>query len=626
MKRLFCVLLLVLFGGHATAEALHVTRAERLISNEVSDGFPPLPARLQALPSGNWQTVTLPDVNMPRAPLQTPTDNVQTTWYRLPVADVAATGDEPLYFYLPRWQTVGQVALYGDGRLLWRSDGDPVWNSFNLPVFVNLNALDGSPRPVTLLLRMDSAAGLGGGISSVWLGPESSLVWSARARLWMQAKLPAVIGAAFLALGLFVGGIWLSRRETIYLLFFLGSLFYNLRYWHYAGALDPRVMAPQWYGWMTVNALNGLTMTALLVNFRLCKGRFGWMETGILTATAAATLFTLPLWQSNQHIAQLAVLSYALLILCSALAVAMLLYRSWRKKLRVAQALALLNLLGIGMAIHDVLLQSYHLDLERPYLMPYWEVGFCLLFSYVLLRRYLDSIQGLERSQELLASTLAQREAELAASYQQLHTIEQRQTLARERQRLMQDMHDGLGSSLTGALRMAERGSDVADIEQVLRECMDELKLTIDSLEPMEADLTLLLATLRYRLQPRLLAAGVQLHWQVQALPGLDWLTPGNALHVLRIIQEVVSNILKHAGAEQITFSTEASEFGVAVRVMDDGMGFVLPEQVGGSGRGVGNIRSRAAALSSEVQWRGLESGRGTVFTLWLPLAGPNAG
>src|SRR5450830_1817985 len=118
----------------------------------------------------------------------------------------------------------------------------------------------------------------------------------------------------------------------------------------------------------------------------------------------------------------------------------------------------------------------------------------------------------------------------------------------------MQDMHDGLGSSLISALRVVEHGkmSD-AEVAQVLRGCIDDLKLAIDSMEVVEADLLLLLATLRFRLAPRLDSVGIRLHWEVQDLPALNWLTPGNSLHILRILQEAFANIIKHAQATEIS-------------------------------------------------------------------------
>ena len=58
---------------------------------------------------------------------------------------------------------------------------------------------------------------------------------------------------------------------------------------------------------------------------------------------------------------------------------------------------------------------------------------------------------------------------------------------------------------------------EIFDLEQrVLKGCIDDLKLAIDSLEPVDDNLLVLLATLRFRLGPRLESTGIKLLWQVE--------------------------------------------------------------------------------------------------------------
>ncbi|MDD0843066.1 sensor histidine kinase [Pseudomonas sp. Gutcm_11s] len=598
----------------AVAEAEHRTQVEFLALAPVAGGFNEPPAR-QGMPPGTWQSVNLPHVASLRE-LGFGAEQVSTRFYRLPVPASA----QPLFLYLPRWQTVGQLAIYGDGRLLWRSAGDKVWNGFNVPLWLALDGLDGQPRPQQLLLRMDSAAGLGAGLSSLWLGSEDELLADYRVRLLAQVLLPAAIGMAVLALGLFALGVWSQRRhEPIYGLFFAAAVLYCLRILHYLGPLDTRLIAADWFGWITINSIGWMVAINQLFTLRLCEKRMRWLERGLLGFMGASTLLTLPLWQSAEHLAALAAVCYLGGGIMFLISVPLVILAAHRSTSRLARWLAWGNLLALGVGTHDWLLQNYHMSLDALYLVPYWQITFCLLFCLVLGQRYLASIHGLERSHEVLARRLAEREAELQESHRQLREVERREVLAGERQRLMQDMHDGLGSSLTGALRLAEGASGAADLEHVLRECMDELKLTIDSLEPMEADLTLLLATLRYRLQARLDAGGIRLRWQVGELPELAWLTPGNVLHVLRILQEVVTNILKHADAREVALSTRVEAEGVLIQIVDDGCGFVPGETSTGRGRGIGNIRSRAQALGGSVQWAVEGLDQGSRFSLWLP-------
>ena len=81
-----------------------------------------------------------------------------------------------------------------------------------------------------------------------------------------------------------------------------------------------------------------------------------------------------------------------------------------------------------------------------------------------------------------LQQRLQEREDELQESYRRLRETARLQTLHDERQRLTQDMHDGLGSTLVSALRVAEHGKlDADELSDVLRSCIDDLKLAIDS-------------------------------------------------------------------------------------------------------------------------------------------------
>jgi signal transduction histidine kinase len=134
------------------------------------------------------------------------------------------------------------------------------------------------------------------------------------------------------------------------------------------------------------------------------------------------------------------------------------------------------------------------------------------------------------------------------------------------------------------------------------------------------------LGNLRYRLEPRLTAAGISLDWAVQDLPPLEYLDPENVRSVLRIVQEAFTNTLKHAKAKRITLSTSVdyARNRVLVRVTDDGVGVGVAAGVanaknGQSGRGMENMRSRALKLGGELETARLETG-GTCINLYLPI------
>jgi two-component system sensor histidine kinase UhpB len=87
---------------------------------------------------------------------------------------------------------------------------------------------------------------------------------------------------------------------------------------------------------------------------------------------------------------------------------------------------------------------------------------------------------------------------------------------------------------------------------------------------------------------------------------------------VLRVVQEAITNVLKHARATTITVRTGvAAGRGPYVSVADDGSGFA-PEH--GEGRGLVNMRRRATELGGDLE---IATGPGgTCVTLWLPSDG----
>jgi signal transduction histidine kinase len=182
----------------------------------------------------------------------------------------------------------------------------------------------------------------------------------------------------------------------------------------------------------------------------------------------------------------------------------------------------------------------------------------------------------------------------------------------------MSDMHDGIGAQLISTLGMAEHGQlSSQEMAAALRECLDDLRLTIDSMEPTDNDLLPALGNFRYRVDPRLKRQGITLDWQVGDVPRLACLTPRNLLHLLRILQEAFTNVLKHAGASLIRVETGlmADEQQVFIRVSDNGAGFSGDHR----GRGLANMCQRAEHIGGVLQ---IAPGAvGTTLELRLPVA-----
>ncbi len=602
-------------------QAAHLIRAEVLAVDCDTSGAPPSEVDSRHL-QGEWTTVELPDAPLPRSlsKVNASLNNgcmARTLWYRLRLPDLPLQHG-PLVLYAARIKVDGPVAVYGDGHRLHQAQiQGALWNSSRVPLWVVLDdALEADHTPPReLLIRMAHSPRSPVALTSLWIGEATALRWRYELRLWFQTELPAMCGAAFLAVGLFSLFVWNRRRhETRYLMFFILSVTSYLRGLHFYVGVP---IGQDMFGWLTVNSLFWLIVTVHFFQLEL-HGRKQPRVTNVLVGIAAAmavlTLPELSMLPNTTGVRPLIYLFAMLMGISVSVAGAIGSWHRSRTGMLLAVGVGICTLLGAD----DWLLQNNFIHQEGWYLGAYTNLVTFSIFSYIMYRRYVDAIDEVERSNASLEQRLMQREADLDESYQRLRLVEQRETLSQERQRLMQDMHDGLGSSLRTALWAVEKGqADETVIAEVLKACIDDLKLTIDSMEPVDADLLLLLAALRYRLGSRLENSGIALRWEVQDVPALDWLDPRNALHILRILQEAFTNIIKHTRATEIRVTTDVDGDGVVIAITDNGQGFDLASAMHSGGKGLSNQERRTRAIGGRIRWE--SSAAGTRLVLWLP-------
>lgn len=413
MRRAWAVLawLWLALPAAVLAEPRHVTTAQFLLQDEAAAAAPDLvPARG---PPGDWQSVALPHAGLQRRVVPDPqAGDAALAWYRL---DLDAGGVDDPVLYLPRWQTVGRLAVYGDGKLLYRSGGSAQWSSFNRPVW--LLAAGGTPPATLLLLRISSLDGAGAGLSTVWVGAAGELRWRYELRRWLQQDLPYLASAVFLALGLFALGVWAVRRkESIYGLFFAASVVFYLRCLHYHAGPFQLLLDDEWFSWLTITSVGWLAIASYFFAFRLHGRAYPRSERAMLAGMGALTAAMLPVWQIHPHLVLLAPLAYLGITVVALFACLLAVWGAWRARSRDGLVLACWNLAAIPVAVHDMLLQNYRLSMEHVYLLPYTGIGMFVIFLYVAYRRYVNALAQAAGAQATLQRRLAERERELSAA------------------------------------------------------------------------------------------------------------------------------------------------------------------------------------------------------------------
>ena len=240
------------------------------------------------------------------------------------------------------------------------------------------------------------------------------------------------------------------------------------------------------------------------------------------------------------------------------------------------------------------------------------------MFGVQLIRRFARDSRMAELRSSELERLADERAAALEKTTQRLSEAERRRVLAEERARLMRDMHDGLGGQLVQALALSEQGED-PDLQRSLRGAIDDLRLIVDSLSPTEDGLGDLLASYRHRVGKLLRRTNFNVQWQFDE-DAIDVPLPANAnLSILRIIQEAVTNAVRHSEGDTLRVHVSRGRDHLEVAITDNGIG--IPQDV--SERGLNNMRVRAIEIGGALAAK--SSDAGSTVRLLLPIATDDA-
>lgn len=216
---------------------------------------------------------------------------------------------------------------------------------------------------------------------------------------------------------------------------------------------------------------------------------------------------------------------------------------------------------------------------------------------------------------------------------EQLHAELEAQKLTnvrlQERLNLTQDLHDGLGGALVHMIASVEQGTGELARSQVLsmlKLIRNDLRQTIDSNSSAQVRVPgrpqEWLAPLRHRFNNLFDSLDVTCDWQFAQ----DWRTRPNAhqyLAMTRLIEEALTNVLKHSQARHVRLSFQQPEpDGLVLEIEDDGVGFDVA-QVNASGLGIG-MRSMSVRIARVGGVLNIDSRPGrTVLTARLTLSQP---
>lgn len=434
---------------------------------------------------------------------------------------------------------------------------------------------------------------------------------------WIGATLAAVVTLLF-------GVLWLRRPEPLLGLLTLAAALWVFRSSFFLVEAVP-IGARMWLRLLYYVSSGGfaavMTLTLLRQSGRR-ETRDMWMTLGyaaigpllfLVTAQQASSLIS-GIWQPG-------------LLVMAAIGFGYAIYCRLQRRESPPGILLWATAITLAAALHDFLIERSLIEFGTM-LALHW-AGPLLLIALAtpLVDRFVRILREAEAARAELETRVREREQLLKRNFERLRESERLQATAQERARIMQDMHDGLGSQLLSSLMLVERGAvDQPQVAQILRECIDDMRLAIDAMASEDAGLLSALGNLRFRMDPRLRATGIELNWDARGLPEEIDIDPDAVLPILRIVQEALTNALKHSKARAVRVVLAVEGAGDAqfltIRVTDNGRG-ITEERVGG--RGLINMRNRAQRIGAQLKLETVP-GAGTMVQLAYKLEPELAG
>jgi signal transduction histidine kinase len=260
--------------------------------------------------------------------------------------------------------------------------------------------------------------------------------------------------------------------------------------------------------------------------------------------------------------------------------------------------------------------------LERTEIPIFGQDGQCRFFL-----RVLHDVTEQRRTQDALRES-ERREQQVRMDFtRQLIALQEA-----ERRRIASELHDSLGQNLlliknraqlvqlTGSAGR-ELAEQVAGIVQLAVDAIAEVRQISHDLRPYQLDQLGLTRALRALIDAA--AQATQLVFEVKLEPVDGDFTADNAIHLYRIVQESLNNILKHAGASRVRLVLERDLHEIRLQIADDGRGLTSSASAGRSaGFGLQSIAERVQILGGHLTLEAPE-GKGVALHVVIPVPEP---
>jgi signal transduction histidine kinase len=523
----------------------------------------------------------------------------------------ASEAARPWSVFLPRFTNGVEVSV--NDVVILDSRRDPAANrpDRNTPAIAVIPASVLRDGDNAIAIRLFIWGPITGFLDRIWVGPDELLRPTYDLRTLIFVTLPVVFSSWQAILAVILGIMWVMRRhEPSY-----GVLAAAMAF----GVAQAFLQTPM--GETPLSRLNVVLISsaplesALVLTFALLFSGWKWQRYGWIIFIPGVLLALAGLFGNQAMVRALFLILAVPMVGVSLLIMAVVTARSTLIRPNVASLL-------LGCAV-TIMLTCWISDLLSVFqVAPNRIFTARLSYSVMLVAigagltwRFARALNQVDGFAGRLVTQVREAEEKLKASFAREEERARAAALARERTRLMRDLHDGLGGQLVSIVALSERGNGSAEIGDAARAALKDLRLVIDSMDDIGGDLMLALGSWRERAMAQLRPHDIALDWRAvtaQGLPVHPELRPWHVIQIVRLLDEAVTNAVKHANARRITVRIEtlAGADGLdrgCITVEDDGKGFEIASDGVAAGaikaaRGLRNMRSRAARCGAELE------------------------
>jgi two-component system sensor histidine kinase UhpB len=563
------------------------------------------PQAVDRPPTSGWVDLhRLPDIRYGHA-----ADPRLELWYKIHWYYHCSNGSkQPLTLLVNRINGAGQIFL--NGEFLWQDQslGAPLSISGNMPRYWHLAASSLHFGENQLMIKVRGGNTQATGLDHVLIGPDSSIMQQYRNFWLMQQSLPLAHLICCFSLAIVAFIVWLfCRQESVFGWFSLNALASGL-------LIGYTLMVELPFGLSSSQMARGHAMLFMLYVVSSCM--FAWRLAARHLPQIECTAFVLlglvsliGLSIPNFALADFLNFAYAFSMLILLANFASYPYLAFQAKNCESYFLAVIFVFFLVITLHD-LATRFNLNHDRVWL-AYTAPLNTLLLAVILAKRLASKLRKIERFNHNLEHRVNLAKSELHTTLSQQHLLALERIKLQERINIAHDLHDSLGGTLVRSIALLNQSTHNLSNQQflsMLKALSNDLRHIIDadSSTGMIAPATPTLwgAAIRYRFKQIFDELQIESQWSFPPAWSSPPPTMLECLTLLRVMEECLTNIIKHSHAQKVRISLSyVAQQQLKLEIADDGAGFDV-EAVMASNLSIGirGIRHRLEKINATLK------------------------